>query len=73
MSETLNRIVGLAPLERHLDGESPHKRSYEVGVLCDIRETAERVGEEVPGFPLERFVEGEQAKSTERRCHRSAS
>lgn len=38
----------------------------EVGVLCDIRETAERVGEEVLGFPVERFVEGEQAKSAKR-------
>jgi len=35
-------------------------------VLRDIRETAERVGEEVLRFPVDRFVEGEQAKSTKR-------
>ncbi|WP_156454747.1 MULTISPECIES: hypothetical protein [unclassified Microbacterium] len=38
----------------------------EVGVLCDIRETAQRVGEEVRGFPTGRFVEGEQAKNAKR-------
>jgi Tfp pilus assembly protein PilN len=38
----------------------------EVGMLSDIREIAEKVGEEVLGFAVEWFVEGEQAKSAKR-------
>jgi hypothetical protein len=45
VSEPLNRFGGLTPLERHLDGETPLKGRNEVGMLSDIREIAERVGQ----------------------------
>lgn len=39
---------------------------HEVGMLSDIRDVAEMVGEDVLSFPVEWFIEGEQAKSAKR-------